>query len=232
MKQKFLFAFLMMILVAINVIAVYYDQVFLSKTVGILFFLPLIGYFFYQLPWKNPIFFGFFGCAVAATISSAIGGIWYFEHIALGFWLTSYVFLMREAIVNTEYEKGSKSTIIYFVVAVAVYAYLLSLHLVEIEQSISNDSRFFLYILYYLNVLFLAISALIYYLNSFSRKAVFFTCLTLSFIFADVLRDMEIFYLKDVSVEIAASILRSAGLVAAFLFYVTPEKKLRLLHLV
>lgn len=121
---------------------------------------------------------------------------------------------------------------LYFIGVVAIYAYLLSLHVLELERSLSDGFLFAYYIIYYLNILILAITALVYYLNSFSRKSVFFMCLTLSFIFADVFRDMEVFYFPDLSIEVVGSLIKFAAIKLALLFFVTPEKKLRLLNLV
>lgn len=170
--------------------------------------------------------------ALGATALACIKDVWYFEQMKLGFWMGSYIFLSREAIKHTEYERGNKFTTLYFVGIIAVYVYLLSIHVIEIEPNVTNRFILSIYIIYYLNILFLAIAALVYYLNSFSRKSVFFICLTLAFIFSDVLRDMEVFYFKDVSVELVASLIKFAALKLVFLFFVTREKKLRLLHLI
>jgi hypothetical protein len=43
---------------------------------------------------------------------------------------------------------------------------------------------------------------------------------------------MEVFYFRDLSVEIVGSLIKFAALKLVFLFFITPEKKLRLLHLV
>lgn len=170
--------------------------------------------------------------ALAATALSCIQEMWYIEQVKLGFWIGSYIFLAREAIKYTEYERGSKFTTLYFIAVIAVYVYLLSIHIIEIEPNVSSRFALSIYIIYYLNILFLATAALVYYLNSFSRKSVFFICLTLSFIFSDVLRDMEVFYFRDLSVEIVGSLIKFAAIKLVFLFFVTREKKLRLLHLV
>ncbi|MGB7785758.1 MAG: hypothetical protein WBL27_06635 [Salinimicrobium sp.] len=232
MKQKLFFAVCVVLAILVNLAGIFYENFWLRKVGEIAFFLPLIGYYRKELPFKQPNFLAFLLCVILASTLSFVGDIWYFDQISLGFWLGAYIFLVREAIKHTEYEKGSRFTTLYFVLVVAVYTYLLSLHILEIERNLGDTFDFLLYIIYYLNILIFAVTALIYYLNSFSRKSVFFICLALSFIFADVLRDMEIFYFRDLSVEIVGSLIRFAALKLAFLFFVTREKKLRLLHLV
>lgn len=231
MKQKLALASLALIAIAVNISGIVSENSWLRRSGELLFFLPLIAYYFKKIHFRNFNFVMFITLAVGATITSSLNEIWYFEQIKMGFWLGSYIFLAREAIKHTEYEKGSRFTTLYFIGVISIYAYLLSIHILEIERNV-GDFTFSLYIIYYLNVLLFAIAALVYYLNSFSKKSVFFICLTLSFIFSDVLRDMEIFYFRDLSVEVVASLIRFAALKLVFLFFVTREKKLRLLHLV
>lgn len=232
MKQKVLLVFFATLAVVVNMAGIVNEDLLLRRSGEILFFLPLIAYYYQKIQLKkfNVIMFLMF--AMGAIIVGSFERIWYFEEIKMGLWLGSYVFLAREAIKHTEYERGNKFTTLYFVGVIAAYVYLLSQHVLEIERTGVNDYTVYFYIIYYLNILFLAVAALVYYLNSFSRKSVFFIGLTLSFIFADVLRDMEVIYFKDLSVEIVGSLIRFAALKMVFLFFVTREKKLRLLHLV
>ena len=232
MKQKLIFAICVVLAILVNLAGVFYENFWLRKVGEVAFFLPLIGYYRKELPLKNANFVGFLFSVIVASVLTFAGNIWYLNQISLGFWLGAYIFLAREAFKHTEYERGSRFTTLYFILVVAVYTYLLSLHILEIERNLGETFDFLLYIIYYLNILIFAVTALVYYLNSFSRKSVFFICLALSFIFADVLRDMEIFYFRDLSVEIVGSLIRFAALKLSFLFFVTREKKLRLLHLV
>ncbi|WP_029037445.1 hypothetical protein [Salinimicrobium xinjiangense] len=232
MKQKIVLAFLTIIAILINIAGIIYEDFWLRRGGELLFFVPLILYYLRRIPVKNFNFLMVILLTLAAIVVSCIRDFGYFDQLKLGFWMGSYVFLAREAIKHTEYERGSKFTTLYFISIIAVYVYLLSIHIIEIEPNVSSSWALSIYIIYYLNILFLAIVALIYYLNSFSRKSVFFICLTLSFIFSDVLRDMEVFYFRDISVEIVATLIKFAALKLVFLFFVTREKKLRLLHLV
>ena len=232
MKQKVILASLTITAMLVNVFGIVKEDFLFRKSGEILFFLPLILYYFKKIPFKNFNFLMFLGMALAATAVSFFERVWYFEEFKLGLWLVGYIFLAREAIKHTEYEKGNKFTNLYFIAVIAVYVYLLWVHVTEIERNVGNGFIFSFYIIYYLNILFIAIAALVFYLNSFSKKSVFFICLTLSFIFSDVLRDMEVFYFRDMSVEIVGSLIKFAALKLVFLFFITPEKKLRLLHLV
>lgn len=232
MKPKIVLASLTILAIFVNIVGIINEDFWLRRGGEVLFFVPLALYYLKKIPFKNFSFLMFFALAIGATTLSFFRNIWYFEQVKLGFWLVSYVFLAREAIKYTEYERGSKFTTLYFVAILAIYTYLLSIHVIEIEPNVTSSFTLSIYIIYYLNILFLAVAALVYYLNSFSRKSVFFICLTLSFIFSDVLRDMEVFYFRDLSVEVVGTLIKFAALKLVFLFFMTPEKKLRLLHLV
>ncbi|MGI0106613.1 hypothetical protein [Salinimicrobium sp. WS361] len=232
MKKKVILSLLAVSAICVNLTGIFNDDFFLRKLGETLFFFPLILYYLRKIPFKNSNFLVFLGMAMGATVLSWRGSLWYFEHLRLGMWLIGYIFLAREAIKHTEYERGSKFTTLYFIGVIAIYVYLLWVHVIEIERNLGHELAFWIYVLYYLNILFIAITALVYYLNSFSKKSVFFICFALSFIFSDILRDMEVFYFRDLSVEIVASLIKFAALKLVFLFFITPEKKLRLLHLV
>ena len=232
MKQKSFLVLLAVVGILINIIGIFEDNFWLETSGQALFVLPLATYYYSQLPSKNLNFYALFFCIIATSLAAFFRELWYFNEVIHGLWLIAYIFLAREAIRYIEHKKGSRFTTSYFFTVIAVYAYLLSTHILEIERSLSNNFMLSLYILYYLNILFIAGIALVYYLNSFSKKSVFFICLTLSFIFADVLRDMEVFYFRDLSVELVESLIRFAGLKLVFLFFVTREKKLRLMNLI
>lgn len=232
MSQKNFFAFLVILAIIVNVFGIFEHNFWLAKSSEFFLLFSLVAYYYKDLPLNNFNFYSFLACVVLANTLGFIQGVWYLNYMTLGLWLASYVFMIREAIKFTEYAKGSRFMTLYFLLVVAVYTYLLSLHILELERSLKDGFEFWFYIIYYLNLLILAVFALIYYLNSFSRKSVFFMCLAISFIFADVFRDMEVFYFPDLSVEMVGTLIRFAGLKLALLFFVTREKKLRLLHLV
>ena len=232
MKQKYFFALLVVGAISANIVGIFNENFWLKEAGKFIFILPLLGYYYKDLPVGNYNLYGFLLFLISANAAGFFRDVWFFNYIGIGLWIGCYIFLVREAIKHTEYEKGSRFMSLYFIGVVAIYAYLLSLHVLELERSLSDGFLFAYYIIYYLNILILAITALVYYLNSFSRKSVFFMCLTLSFIFADVFRDMEVFYFPDLSIEVVGSLIKFAAIKLALLFFVTPEKKLRLLNLV
>lgn len=232
MKPKYLYLLLAVLSVIIGIVALIneHDQIERLTQISFLFF--LLGYHSKRLrsPGKN--FYGFFVALVVANICVVFEEIWYFSYLSVVFCLICFGFIMREAIRFTQYNRGSWYMQLFFLFVVGFFIYFVSLQLLEVAGDMGNSFSVFMYLVYYFSLLILGITALVYYLNSFSRKSLYFTCFVLALIFSDILRDLGVFYLKDISVEIAGVLMQFAALKFAFLFFVKKEKKLRLLHMV
>lgn len=151
---------------------------------------------------------------------------------SLFFLIAAYIFLSREAVRNTQRETASKMMLLYFVLLILGITYLLLTHVMELESYISTNLEFAIYIVYYLNLLILGIVSLIYYLNSYSKKSIYFITLVLALIFADVFRDTDHFYINDSAFLITGNLLWFTALSFSLLFFLTPERKLRLVNLI
>ncbi|WP_424494371.1 hypothetical protein [Salinimicrobium sp. GXAS 041] len=216
----------------LGILGIFYEITWLQDVSQFLLILSLFGFFHKNISGSLSNYYGFFIGLFFAGIANVFSDFWYFNYLAVSFWLICFWFLFKEVVLYTEYSKGRRRVRFYFVLVVGIYSYLLSLHVVEIKTNFRDGFQFLIYILFYLSLLVLAVTGLIYYLNSFSRKSVYFICFILSFIFSNVLQDMAIFYTKDVSVELAGLLTRFAAFLMIFLFFSTREKKLRLLNLV
>jgi hypothetical protein len=175
------------------------------------------------------IFFSFF--LLAQVICLAFPGF-NLELLLLLCYMGAYFGLSREAFQHTQRQTATKTILVYFILLIGVNTYLLLTHVIELKGYMSSNLEFGIYIFYYLNLLILGIVALIYYLNSYSKKSVYFITLVLAFIFADVFRDAAHFYLKDSAILITGNFLWFTGLVFCLFFFLTPERKLRLMNLV
>ena len=175
------------------------------------------------------IFFSFF--LLAQVICLAFPGF-NLELLLLLCYMGAYFGLSKEAFQHTQRQTATKTILVYFILLIGVNTYLLLTHVFELKGYMSSNLEFGIYIFYYLNLLILGIVALIYYLNSYSKKSVYFITLVLAFIFADVFRDAAHFYLKDSAILITGNFLWFTGLVFCLFFFLTPERKLRLMNLV
>lgn len=173
---------------------------------------------------------------ISFTLLSYIVRYFYMEpfanEISLVLLTVANTFLILEAVKHINFRNGSNLMMLYFFGVVGFNGCLLGYHVLEMKEYISSNLVYSFYIFHYVNLLVLGITSFIYYLNSYSRKSMFFISLALGLIFADVLRDMGIFYLKDLSVEVAESIIRMGCSVFAVYFFATKEKQLRLANLI
>ncbi|HEY9184299.1 MAG TPA: hypothetical protein VIM94_03135 [Salegentibacter sp.] len=220
------------LLAIINIYGVVFGIPDLVLGSGLLFFLPLLAFYYKKLNASNLNLVAFCCFALVGIFAYSLEESWYYKITGLICFMSAYIFLGREALHYTKREQASKYMLGYFLLVVMVNSYLLLEHLLQLELYINSQAEYLLYVFYYLNLLLLGGVALVFYLNSYSRKSVYFITLVLAFIFADVFRDMGEFYLQDTVVVVLGNLLRLAAILFAFLFFVTPEKKLRLLHMI
>jgi len=157
---------------------------------------------------------------------------WFFNELSLLLQAISYLALIMEATKHFKVKHASSFMLVYFFSVIGLNTYLILLHIFEMKSYISSNGTFIVYAFYYLNLGALGIVAFVYYLNSYSRKSMFFITLVITLIFADILRDMGVFYFKDISVEICESIIRIGSALFLTLFFITKEKRLHLSNLI
>ncbi len=232
MKIKTLVWSIFILVLLANIWAIFTSTFWLENTTNILFFLLalLLGISNYK-KFNNRLYV-FLGFTMLSYIMRSFQGEMNSTEIALVLSSVAYIALIIEAIKHIEIRNASSLMLLYFIAIIGINGCLLGYHLLEIKEYMTGNFVFSVYLLYYVNLLILGIIAFIYYLNSYSRKSMFFISLALGIIFADILRDMGVFYPKDHSVEVAESIIRSGCAVFAVMFFVTKEKQLRLLNMI
>ncbi|CAL65623.1 hypothetical protein [Christiangramia forsetii] len=232
MKHSQLYLLICLPLIFINLFAVLNNISWLIHLSEILIFVPPVFAFFSKLDFKNINLFGFLVLSVLAVLLK------FFEKeasvylISNLFSMLSYSFLIREALNYTKRETGNKFMLIFFFLLIGLNVYFVVQHIQELEIYMAGIIEFGVYSIYYINLLVLAIVALIYYLNSYSRKSVFFITLVMAIVVSDILRDMALFYFPDTSVLLMNNFLGMSAVILSFLFFATEEKKLRLINLV
>ncbi|MCM8570654.1 hypothetical protein NE848_14760 [Gramella jeungdoensis] len=232
MKYSRIFILVCLPILILNLYAVAFEIGWLINTTEFLVYIPLFIGFYKRLDFSNLNIFAFLGLSLVASIFSFFREERSIYFIAMFFSMASYFFLVREALKYTQREAANKFMLFFFFILVAVNIYFLFQHLQQMEMHLAGVMEFGFYSAYYINLLVLAVVALIYYLNSYSRKSVFFISLVMALVVSDVLRDMAAFYLRDTSVLFIECILRFSAVILAFQFYATREKKLRLINLV
>ena len=185
-----------------------------------------------RLNFSNRNILSFLGLNVVATLFKYFQGIDIIHNIVMLLQMVSYLFLVKEALKYTQRENGNKFMLIFFFLMLSVNSYFVFEHFQELEHQIVNLLEIAFYLMYYIVLFVLAIVCLIYYLNSYSRKSVFFVTLVMTILISDILRDMALYYLPDTSVLLLQNSLRFFGIIMAFQFFATAEKKLKLINLV
>lgn len=224
-------AIMLVFFVVLNIFAILFGETWLVTASRIGFFLPLLFCIRSKKHFYNLNFAAFLLFILLGEFTHIFRSAWYFNISSLLFIMASYIFLSREALQYTRRKEASRYMLVYFLFLVVINSWLMGLHLFELETYISSSLVYGLYILYYINLMLLGLVGLIYYLNSYSRKSVFFISGALAMIFADIFRDMGQFYMQDTSVWLIENLLRFAMISFAFLFFITREKELRLLNM-
>jgi hypothetical protein len=230
MKLKFLCITAFILLLISNVYAIFSSEYWLVNVNNILLIIFAVVLFHKKYKKFNRNFFIFLGASGVSFFMRIFEGDWVCKESSLLLLTIAYLALIVEALKFTKVKNASNLMLAYFFLVVGVNGYLLSMHVLEMKDYLENSLVYAIYIIYYINLLILGITALTYYLNSYSRKSVYFIALVLALIFAEVLRDMGIFYLRDPSVEVAEGILRMGVAIFVVLFFVTKEKKLLLVN--
>jgi len=232
MKLKYFGWAILLLLILTNIWAIFTESSWLKNTTYIFYFICAVFLVLDKYKKFDRYMFSFIGFTLLSYMVRYMDGDYYSHEISLIFLSAANIFLIFSASKLIEIKNASIYMLLYFIVIVGINGGLLGYHVMEIKDYINSNLTFSIYILYYVNLLILGIIAFIYYLNSYSKKSMYFISLSLGIIFADILRDMGVFFPQDLSVEVAESIIRMGCAVFAVLFFVTKEKQLRLLNLI
>ncbi len=232
MKYRQIFILASLPILVLNLYGVVMEIAWIVDFSEFLVYLPLFIGFYRKLNFTNINIIAFLSFSICAVLLRFFGEEKMLYLTSMIFSMLAYIFLYREALNYTKRETANKFMLSFFIILICANGYFLSSHLQEIELHIPSILEFGFYSIYYINLLVLGVVGLIYYLNSYSRKSVYFITLVMAIVFADVFRDMAAFYLRDTSVSLIESVLRYSAVILAFCFFATREKKLRLINLV
>lgn len=230
MKLRFLCTIIFIILFFLNIYALYFNVLWLSIASHIGFFIAAYMLFWEKTKSCSLNFFFFFTLTLVSYFLRSFSEWRFFEELSLITQGLGYLALIMEAVKYFKVKIGSPRMLIYFFSIVGLNIYLLLMHVFELEPYFSDSITLMVVGFYYIILAVLGVIAFLYYLNSYSKKSMFFIFLVMSIVFADILRDMGVFYFKDISVEVAESIIRMGCALFVVLFFVTKEKKLQLIN--
>ncbi|MDT0646067.1 hypothetical protein RM545_05140 [Zunongwangia sp. F260] len=228
MNLKKLFLPLACIVLAINIFAIIFQVELLQETSRLLFFVIPLVLFFQDLRFSNNNLLTFLLVFFFSELTILLPDLWYFNIFKLLLLITAYLLLSREALRFTKKVKSNKFILFFGGFLFLINGYFFTLHFLKIREHPGSMAELSIYALYYLSLLVLAIVALIYYINSYSKKSVFFIALVLAIIFADIFENMQQIYLLDLGLSLVQNILHFATAMLIFFFFTTKERRLNL----
>ena len=230
MKLKYFGWAILLLLILTNIWAIFTEAAWVKNTTYIFYFLCAVLLVLDRYKKFDRYMFLFIGFTMLSYFVRYFDGEFYSHEISLLLLSAANMFLIFSAFKFIEIKNASIYMWFYFIIIIGINGALLGYHVIEIGDYINSNLTFSIYIFYYVNLLIFGIIAFVYYLNSYSKKSMYFISLALGIIFADILRDMGVFFPQDLSVEVAESIIRMGCAVFSVLFFVTKEKQLRLLN--
>ncbi|MDT0688285.1 hypothetical protein RM549_00695 [Salegentibacter sp. F188] len=228
MKIKKLCLPLACIVLALNIYAILFQLEWLQEATRILFFIIPLLLFSQSLCFSNRNLIGFLFVFFLSELTIFLPHNWYFNILRLLLLVTAYLFLSREALRFTKKVKANSFILFFGGFLLLINGYFFTLHFLKIKEHPGSMAELSIYALYYFSLLILAIVALVYYINSYSKKSVFFIALVLAIIFADIFENMQQMYLMDLGIKLVQNILHFATALFIFYFFTTKEKKLNL----
>ncbi|MDT0687266.1 hypothetical protein [Autumnicola psychrophila] len=228
MKIKKLFLPLTFIVLTINIFAIIFQVKLLEETSRLLFFLIPLWLYFQDLRFLNNNLISFLVVFFFSEVIILFPDFWYFTIFRLLLLITAHLLLSREALRFTKKVQSNNFILFFGGFLFLINGYFFALHFLKIKEHPGSMAELSIYAFYYLSLLVLAIVALIYYINSYSKKSVFFIALVLAIIFASIFENMQQIYLLDLGLSLVQNILHFATAVLIFFFFTTKERRIDL----
>lgn len=230
MKIKKLCLPLACIVLALNIYSIIFNLEWLQEASRVLFFvIPLI-IFSQDLNFSNKNILSFLLVFFLSELTIFLPDEWYFNVLRLLLLVAAYFLLSREALRFTKKARSNNFILFFGGFLLLINGYFFTLHFLKIKEHPGSMAELSIYALYYLSLLILAIVGLVYYINSYSKKSVFFIALVLAIIFADIFENLQQIYLRDLGIKLVQNVLHFATAMFIFYFVTTKEKKLNLRH--
>ena len=219
-------------LLLIDLIALFTGVIWLAEISEIAFLIIVFLAFLPEINIKNPNPLAFSLLISVALILQFFREEMQTPVFMLFLSMIAYFFLYREAVSFTKIQGRNIFMYVFFFAIVLLNMYFMYIHVQEISRNVADSGTTGIYFFYYFNLLIFAVIGLIYYLNSYSKKSVYFIATVMAFVFSDVFRDMIQFYLAESSILVLKQLLKFLGLILAYKFLTTPERKLSLTNLI
>lgn len=204
-------------------------QAFTSTAVSrLLFKLLLFSCFFSQRKvYSTKVFYLFFGVLILTDVCS-LGVIYLstnFYYVIAALFGFGYVLLLEDAYAKFKIFNVNSIIGIYYFFVIGINAILMIYHLYNLYGYLVESPWLYMVQVGYNILMFLMIMlALAYYLNSYSKKSMYFLIGTLAFVSSDILISAYYFYNIRENLVFLHSVLGMIGYLFFFNYFFTPEQ--------
>jgi hypothetical protein len=172
------------------------------------------------------VFYSFFGILMASDLLSVFvdfSSIFLFLIGSLFF--VGYLLLLKDSFSQFKIQDVRNIVAIYYFFVIAINAFLMLFHLLNLYGYMEDMPLIYVGQVFYNIVLYLmVIVSLAYYLNSYSKKSMFFLIGSLAFVCSDILVSAYYFYNIKEDLIFIHTVLSMIGYVFFFNYFFCPEE--------
>ena len=203
------------------------ENYYLSAIARIVFKLLLFAVFLSSKKIQNkPIFYSFFGLLLLSDILSMFFEVSPLVIVVIGgVFFVGYLLLLKDSFSQYKIRDLRNVVAIYYFFVIAINAVLMVFHLYNLYNYMEETPLIYMGQVFYNVVLYLmVINALAYYLNSYSKKSMFFMIGSLAFVCSDILVSAYYFYNIKEDLILIHTVLSMIGYLFFFNYFFTAEK--------
>tara|TARA_R110001632_G_scaffold58812_2_gene143209 strand:+ start:231 stop:995 length:765 start_codon:yes stop_codon:yes gene_type:complete len=203
------------------------DDYYISAVARIVFKLLLLAVFLSSKKVQNKtIFYSFFGLLLLSDVISMFFEVSSLVIVAIGVvFFAGYLLLLKDSFRQYKIRDVRNVVAIYYFFVIAINAVLMVFHLYNLYNYMEESPLIYMGQVFYNSVLYLmVINALAYYLNSYSKKSMFFLIGALAFVCSDILVSAYYFYNIKEDLILIHTVLSMIGYLFFFNYFFTAEK--------
>lgn len=203
------------------------EDYYLSAVARIVFKLLLLAVFLSSKKVQNKtIFYSFFGLLLLSDVISMFFEVSSLIIVVIGVvFFVGYLLLLKDSFSQYKIRDVRNIVAIYYFFVIAINAVLMVFHLYNLYNFMEETPLIYMGQVFYNIVLYLmVIDALAYYLNSYSKKSMFFLIGSLAFVCSDILVSAYYFYDIKEDLILFHTVLSMIGYLFFFNYFFTAEK--------
>lgn len=228
MIMKLRFCILGCILAAVGTIYfIYIDDYFTTSVLRIIFKLLLLATFLsYKKVQNKIVFYSFFTILLVSDVLSLFITFSPYMLVPMGaLFFVGYLLLLKDSFSQFKIQDVRNVVALYYFFVIAINAVLMLFHLFSLYGYMEDMPFIFVgQVLYNIVLYIMVVTSLAYYLNSYSKKSMFFLIGSLAFVCSDILVSAYYFYDIKENLILFHTILSMIGYLFFFNYFFSPEE--------